>query len=290
MLKYQNIARTFPDGYHIKIYELRGCQKTWPANAHAHEYFQMWYVSQGVCLHEIEGESCEVIAGDLILVPPDVEHSIIPKDVECMIFGCDFAPNILLGDPLLSQMEKLGQEAFYSVLCEVRCKYVIPEDLQQRMENTMQKMLNIYTKKQPYSIIELKGYLLRILTNIVQVTRLGYDSTKKFDGYGTNINAAISYAREHLTERIYIKDVAACAKMSVGSFHYYFKKYTGKSYLDYLNMLRIDLAKMLLVESDLSISAIGYQAGYSDAAYFNRQFKKLVGCTPGKYRGSNRNI
>ena len=78
--------------------------------------------------------------------------------------------------------------------------------------------------------------------------------------------------------------------MSVGSFHYYFKKHTGKTYLDYVNMLRIDLAKILLVESDLSISAIGYQVGFSDAAYFNRQFKKYVGCTPGKYRSSNRNI
>ena len=283
MLKYQNIARTFLDGYHIKLYEVRSDQEAWPPSAHAHEYFQLWYVCNGKCIHEVAGQNCEVFAGEMVFVPPDVEHSISTENSDCIIYGCDFAPDIILQDKLISG----NDEDFYTKLLQVRCKYVLPKSMQTRLENSLQKMLNIYMKRQTYSIFELKGYLLRMLANVLQYTEGTGDSVADMDSYSNNINEAIAYANEHIAERIYIKDVAACAKMSVGSFHYYFKKHTGKTYVDYVNMLRLEVAKTLLVESGLSVAAIGQKVGFADPAYFNRQFKKYVGCTPGEYRNNN---
>ena len=288
MLKYQNISRTFLEGYHIKLYEMRGDQKAWPANAHAHEYFQLWYVYNGSCIHKIEGHVCEIFAGELMLVPPDVEHSISTEDGNCVIYGCDFAPDILLKDPLILDENLAAHSAgFYEKLLCVRCKYVVPKSMQTRMENALQKMLNIYMKKQPYSIFELKGYLIRLLANIFQYTDEDRTALADGDSYYGHINEAIAYANEHLADRIYIKDVAACTKMSVGSFHYYFKKYTGKTYVEYVNMLRLEVAKTLLIESGMSVAVIGQKIGFSDPAYFNRQFKKYIGCTPGEYRNNN---
>ena len=288
VLKYQNIVRTFLDGYHIKLYEMRGDQKAWPPTAHAHEYFQLWYVCDGKCIHEIGGQTCEVLAGELVFVPPDVEHSISTENGDCIIYGCDFAPDILLTDSIvLGESIPSSDRDFYDELLRVRCKYILPKYIQTRVESILKKMLNIYMRKQPYSIFELKGYLLRLLASILQYTESSGDAVQDADNYSSNINEAIAYTNEHIADRIYIKDAAACAKMSIGSFHYYFKKHTGKTYVDYVNMLRIEVAKTLLVESGLTVSAIGQEVGFSDSAYFNRQFKKYVGCTPGEYRYNN---
>ncbi len=58
------------------------------------------------------------------------------------------------------------------------------------------------------------------------------------------------------------------------------------SYQQLLDMERIDRAKNLLQYSDLSITTIGLQVGYSDAANFSKAFKKLTDMSPSQYRQS----
>ena len=54
---------------------------------------------------------------------------------------------------------------------QVKGKIVLPEAQQKRMENILRKMLIIYQKKQPYTMIELKGNLLRLLAGVVKMRR-----------------------------------------------------------------------------------------------------------------------
>lgn len=63
-----------------------------------------------------------------------------------------------------------------------------------------------------------------------------------------------------------------------------FKKGTGRNMLDYVQRLRIDHAKSLMSQSQLTLSAIATQSGFCSDVSFIRVFKKLEGVTPGKYR------
>lgn len=63
-----------------------------------------------------------------------------------------------------------------------------------------------------------------------------------------------------------------------------FKKGTGRNMLDYVQRLRIDHAKNLMAQSNLTLSAIATQSGFCSDVSFIRVFKKLEGVTPGKYR------
>lgn len=58
----------------------------------------------------------------------------------------------------------------------------------------------------------------------------------------------------------------------------------GSTYKQYLNQLRIDKAKYLLTESDLTVSSIATEVGYCYANSFSRAFRNIVGCTPVEYR------
>lgn len=63
-----------------------------------------------------------------------------------------------------------------------------------------------------------------------------------------------------------------------------FKKRTGITIFAYLNQIRVDQAKQLLLTTQLSMREIAFQTGFSDEYYFHRMFKKKTGSTPAKYR------
>lgn len=273
----------FVQDYSIKVYELWNHDHMWPSYAHGHAYMQLWYVLKGTFVHEIDGQVCRVNEGELLIVPPFVEHRVSVEQDSCAVYGCDFLFELLSEDRVVCAKNQ-GADGFIADLLQVRGKYSLSEHYRKRIENLLRKMLIVYQKKQPYGMIELKGYLLRLLANVLQSAHDGNVSVSDMELYADNINSAIAYINEHLAERIYLEDVARFASMSVRSFNHYFKKHTGKTYVDYLNMVRLDVAKTLLTETRLEISNVGRRVGFPDAAYFNRQFKKYVGCTPGKYR------
>lgn len=63
-----------------------------------------------------------------------------------------------------------------------------------------------------------------------------------------------------------------------------YKKQTGVSLTDYINMYRIEKAKALLEETESSVSEIAVKVGYDNFTYFSTLFKKYVGITPNQYR------
>ena len=293
-MRVQRVDSVFDENYIIKIYELWNHQKKWPGDAHAHAYVQLWYVAKGCCTHEIAGTACQVNEGELFIVPPYVEHKISADKGACAVYGCDFPLEIISGDGLISPRTKKGggneMEDFISNILHVQGKHTLPKPLKQRVENIMRKMLIVYAKRQPYGLIELKGFLLRLLANIFQNSQSREAFADDTDLYADSINDAIAYINEHLAEHIYLEDVAKNVRMSVRSFNHYFKKQTGKTCVEYLNTVRLEVAKTLLTETRLKIADVGQRVGFEDATYFSRQFKKYVGCAPGAYRQNNQSM
>ncbi|MFI3212555.1 MAG: helix-turn-helix domain-containing protein [Eubacteriales bacterium] len=63
-----------------------------------------------------------------------------------------------------------------------------------------------------------------------------------------------------------------------------FKQETGKGLFEYINLVRVDLSKTLLLNTDYTIQEIAWEVGFDTPQYFSGVFKKIVGITPGNYR------
>jgi len=96
------------------------------------------------------------------------------------------------------------------------------------------------------------------------------------------------WLKEHCHQEITLNQVAADFGFSTRSFNRRFKAATDKTPLQYLQELRISLAKDLLKNSNLSVGEIGYQVGYQDAGYVTGIFKRLTTITPQAYRDTVR--
>lgn len=98
------------------------------------------------------------------------------------------------------------------------------------------------------------------------------------------INQAINYIRLHYEEKISLDDVARKLNLSKHYLCSAFKKVTGENMSLYINKLRIEKAKILLLESDGKIKEIFEEVGYSNQQYFSKVFKKITGNTVMEYR------
>ncbi len=97
------------------------------------------------------------------------------------------------------------------------------------------------------------------------------------------LNKIFKYILENFTKKISLKEVASIANMSETNFCRYFKIRTHKSFITYLNEIRIGFACKLLTEKELSISQVCYESGFNNISNFNEQFKKHTGTTPSQY-------
>lgn len=92
------------------------------------------------------------------------------------------------------------------------------------------------------------------------------------------------YIVEHYRDKITLSDVAAVVNMSPVSVTRLIKQRTGKSFIDFLNEIRIGFASRQMVDSDLSISEICFSNGFNNISNFNRTFRRKQGLTPTEFR------
>lgn len=98
------------------------------------------------------------------------------------------------------------------------------------------------------------------------------------------IDKVFNYTIASFRQRITLGEVAEIAGLSVPAFCNYFKKSTKKTFIDFLNEIRVGYACKLLIETDQNIINVCYESGYNTLANFNKQFLKVKGETPSRYR------
>lgn len=123
--------------------------------------------------------------------------------------------------------------------------------------------------------------LLRFLLGQNQATT---DGTSQAD----TVRKSILHIEQHYTERLTVEQLADQAAVARWKYTSLFKKMTGLTPLDYVNKIRIDRAKHLLVTTNDRLYEIGQHVGFNNEYYFSRRFRQEVGVSPGHYRRSHR--
>ncbi|HEU4554136.1 MAG TPA: AraC family transcriptional regulator [Chitinophaga sp.] len=98
------------------------------------------------------------------------------------------------------------------------------------------------------------------------------------------MDRVFQFTIDNFRDPISLSQVAQLACMSVPAFCNYFKRSTKKTYIDFLNEVRIGCACNLLQETKKTVEAICFESGYNTLAHFHKQFHKIKGMTPLQYR------
>ena len=95
---------------------------------------------------------------------------------------------------------------------------------------------------------------------------------------------AITFISKNYANSLTLEYVASQVHLNPAYFSSLFKKESGFSFKEYLNMVRIEESKRLLTNTDYTIVDIAIAVGFEDQSYFSKVFKKYTGVTPKQFR------
>ena len=153
-------------------------------------------------------------------------------------------------------------------------------------KNIAEKILGMKNTKQAFRIAKFID-LIQTMANISQWKKLSSISSdySYSDTEGLRMNDVYQYTLEHYADNISLQTIAGIACLTPQAFCRYFKKHTRKTYVNFLNEIRINEACRKITSGDFtSISSIAYETGFSSAVSFNRVFKKIANKPPREYQ------
>ncbi len=102
--------------------------------------------------------------------------------------------------------------------------------------------------------------------------------------HSDTVYKVINYIKEHYFGRITLEDVAKHVNFNKTYLSRIFKEETGDSFTTYVNKVRIDKSKLLLLDKAIPLVDVANLVGFEDQSYFTKVFKSLVGISPKKFR------
>lgn len=260
-------------------------KKNHSISAHYHSYIEIIYSIEGSNEIFLNDARSTFSTGDLVLINSRDVHSIVCGDGVYLVLR--FEPELLYGSP---------QSA-------IELKYVLPFVLNSFKHQTVflkreleksvvpQRLFEIYeeNKKKGY------GYEIAVRTKINEIflwfLRYWHKKNVNIDlniaaheGAAKRLQDVFEYVSKNYGSDISAADMAELCSMSYSYFSRTFKKIMKKSFSEYLTYVRISEAEKLLITSDMNITEIAMQVGFSTTSYFIQQFKNIKLISPKQYR------
>jgi AraC-like DNA-binding protein/quercetin dioxygenase-like cupin family protein len=164
--------------------------------------------------------------------------------------------------------------------------FSVPDQYFQPISHGLNQVKHATGAEQIMQFINLLKNMLSITTKLEPLSTYG-DIPSITENEGVRIGNIYNYIMQNYSTAISLEDVAKSAYMTPESFCRYFKKHTGRTFISFLNEMRINEAcKKLTAHKFESISAVAYKCGFKSIANFNRVFKFVTGVSPSEYLDS----
>ncbi|WP_420147809.1 helix-turn-helix domain-containing protein [Spirosoma sp.] len=255
---------------------------------HYHPEYELTYIVKGFG-HRFVGDHTEPFgAGDLVLLGPNLPHFwrsdeefYTPESthqVESIVvqFSDELGKIGLVNLPEANAVRQLLERSRHGIS--------FSSNVRQSMALQMEQLTE-------------RSGLSQLLNLVAILDHLATDADACLlasDGYQLSAGAADTERMQRVLEFIMtnfrtdirVEQIAMIAGMTPAAFCRYFKQRTRKTFVEYVNELRIGYARKLLNSASLSISQIGLECGYNNSSHFHRQFKLHTGMTPLRYQSA----
>ncbi|AXG72911.1 AraC family transcriptional regulator [Flavobacterium arcticum] len=248
---------------------------------HYHPEYEINFILNGKGVKRIVGDHIDEINDiELVLVGPNLYHGwelnrcINKKIHEITIqFHNDLFNDSLLSRRIMMPIKDMFNRANHGILFSEK----VGAELADRLVRI--------------SKLDGMDYFLEIISilhdmansrnqQLLSTYTVDYDTFEDDD----KMKLVYEYIQKNFSEKITLDEVSDVASMSPVSFNRFIKKRTSKTFVNYLNDIRVGYAARWLVEKDLSISEIAFKSGFNNIANFNRIFKSVKNTTPSQYR------
>lgn len=252
------------------------------AKIHSHKNFELNLITSGSGRRIVGNNISSFETGDLVLMAPELPHcwEILDhnesKPPSCIVIH--FYENIISSDffnipeleTVIDLLNKAGSGLFFKG-SKVR-----------KVKESLKRLVDLQGLPSYIELLKVFNTLLDISDR--EALSHTSDYLPSFTKNLNQINSIYEYVFKNIQEGVKLEEAAGILNMVPGSFCRYFKKKTGRTFMQYVKEVRIGLAAKMLAETDKPVSQICFECGYNNLANFNFYFKKIMGETPSEYR------
>lgn len=239
---------------------------------HIHQFAELVYVLEGEFRVVTNGKRTIAKAGDVIIVPPYQPHSFYTengKEVRLWMFL--FSGNIISDLSMSSYMYNEYESSVF------RPSEALSTFIKSRFFDTNEKLLEL----DQAGIRRIKALLYPVFEEYISLTPTVNTHTDK----NSQIVASVmKYLAKNFYKNESISAIASAIGYSESYVSHNLKKNIDSNLSELRNSFRVDYAKNLLANGEMSTFCVGLECGFGCQRSFDRAFKKQTGMTPQKYR------
>ena len=255
---------------------------------HSHNYFQIYYILSGRVIHHLESTSATLVNGDVFILPPNIPHYIeASQDVN--FYAMSFKEGYF---NRTDHSNKLIYDFLYylksATLENIHPKISLSYDDSTFALSVVERIMYEFSSHNNSKAELIKGCVSVLLSLLA-----GIYFEEKADVLNTTLNKnaishCVEYINNHFDDDITLVEMAKLSTMSKTRFCAMFYEFTGDTFNNYLNNVRIKKAKEYISKGE-KISVVSSLCGYSNFSTFYRNFKKYMNLSPVEYQKSVRN-
>lgn len=260
---------------------------TWQHPVHKHSYFEIIFIRSGHGLHVINDNTVLYTAGDVFLLGPEDYHyfDIREHTTFCYIRFTE----VYIKDPSLPKVPDWIRTIEF-ILNSPYQSYgtiVTEPNEKEQLDRLLTVLLYEYNNREDSAYELIMNSIMKAMLGMLarNMVRQNLQERKK-----TKSSKLIEEIMLYISQHIYEPDALRIERL-VGKFHFspgylgiFFKKETGETLQYYILKYKLKMIESRLLASDMSISQITYEFGFTDGSHLNKLFKKYYGVAPGEYR------
>ncbi|CAI6079218.1 helix-turn-helix transcriptional regulator [Cohnella sp. JJ-181] len=260
---------------------------------HWHDHFEWIYMVSGRAIFHIDSQPHEAEPGDLLLVPSGGLHVGYALDEGTVEYwSLVFNRSLLQGlsvDPL--------HDRYLSAYVEGRQRFPVRFGADEAACETMRRIVReigeeYAEKSRAYElVVKSKLYQMFALAARFRMPEREGEQADRSGRRMERFKSLILHIEAHYADKLTIE--AAAKLVSLNPYHFckVFKNATGRTFVEFVNQHRMNVADRLLREGELTVTEVGERVGIDNPNYFTKLFRQFRGMTPSeakKGRGGER--
>lgn len=259
-----------------------------PSKKHQHEFFEMIYVYLGSATHEIQNTKQTITEGDVLIIAPQVSHSLAVFDdsivIDALIRKGTFLNHFfefLKKDNILASF---FQRDLYSNQHQPCITFHTHKD--EELEHILFDMFLEHDTQDDLSNDILNNLCCVYFAKLVRYHQCDVEIFSPVAKENEQLLTIITYIQTHYNQ-VTLSNVADYFHYAPAYLSNYIKEHTGTSFIHLVKSAKLKRAEYLLLNSNLSIQEICQEVGYESPPHFIRLFKETYHLSPSKYRKKN---
>jgi AraC-like DNA-binding protein/quercetin dioxygenase-like cupin family protein len=243
-----------------------------PTAPHSHDLLEIHYVVRGTQYQVVEDTPYRMRSGDTLVTLPGEKHfsgALQEKRIDYY----------LALDIKTDKKNFLGSDSREALQLREQLA-AIPRffSTDNSLYPHLDEILEVYASTEVHKVILIHSLLNRFLIRLLSFS--GQHSQRTLSA---PVKAALLFAKNNLTKRLSVSDLAQQAGLAASAFRERFTKEIGQSPKEYLLRERMEAAIGLLREGKMSVTDIAHELQFSSSQHFAKMFRKILNRTPGEY-------